>query len=308
MVAGDGSRLVPGRGELHLDHVAHFVPDLDTAGDVLERAGFVLTPSTAQANRTAGGMVPSGMANRCIMLREGYVELLTAVSPSPLATQFEAAVGRYVGLHLLAFATDEPEEAFRRLEREGFRPGEPISLTRPVEDEGGQTHEARFTVMRVAPEGMPEGRVQILKHHTPDVVWQERWTAHPNGVEALEAVLICVEDPREAADRFGRFLGRIPAADGRTVAVRLERGACIFVSPGELSAVAPFCPTVPVLPMMIAAALRSRDVGATGEALAKAGFERRGAPDAAAPTYACPPCIGGFVTLVPEGRSADWAG
>ena len=222
MAAGNGSRQVPGRGELHLDHVAHFVPDLEAAGDVLERAGFVLTPFTAQANRTAGGMVPTGMANRCIMLREGYVEFLTAVSPSPLATQFAAAVGRYVGLHLLAFATDEPEEAFRRLEREGFRPGEPVSLTRPVEDEGGRAHEARFTVMRVAPESMPEGRIQILKHHTPDVVWQERWTAHPNGVEALEAVLICVEDPQEAAKRFGRLLGRTPEVDGRTLAVRLD--------------------------------------------------------------------------------------
>ena len=99
-----------------------------------------------------------------------------------------------------------------------------------------------------------------------------------------------------------------PAAVGRTVAVRLERGACVFVSPGDLPTVAPFCPAAPVLPMMIATALRSRDVEATGEALSAAGFERRGEPDAAAPTYACSPCIGGFVTLVPEGRSADWAG
>ena len=72
--------------------------------------------------------------------------------------------------------------------------------------------------------------------------------------------------------------------------------------------VAPFCPAAPILPMMIAAALRCRDVEAAGEALSAAGFERRDGPDAAAPTYACPPCPGGFVTLVPEGRSADWAG
>ena len=64
------AKQLPGPSEIFLDHLAHFVPNLDEAGATLERLGFRLTPFTAQQNRTPQGMVPAGMANRCIMLRE----------------------------------------------------------------------------------------------------------------------------------------------------------------------------------------------------------------------------------------------
>src|SRR3546814_7043853 len=76
------ARQVPDRGEVFLDHLAHFVPSLDCAAAALEKLGFRLTPFAAQRNRTSNGTEPSGMANRCVMLREGYLEFLTAVSQS----------------------------------------------------------------------------------------------------------------------------------------------------------------------------------------------------------------------------------
>src|SRR3546814_5369538 len=57
---------------------------------------------------------------------------------------------------------------------------------------------------------MPEGRIQLLEHHTRDAVWQARWLGHANGIVALKAVLIAVADPEAAAARFGRFTGRAP--------------------------------------------------------------------------------------------------
>src|SRR3546814_3185414 len=68
------ARQLPDRGEIFLDHLAHFVPSLDCAAAVLEKLGFRLTPFAAQRNRTPNGNEPSGMANRCVMLREGYLE------------------------------------------------------------------------------------------------------------------------------------------------------------------------------------------------------------------------------------------
>lgn len=74
------ARQLPNRDEVYLDHLAHFVPSLERAAATLERLGFRLTPFAAQQNRTTAGATPSGMANRCVMLHEGYLEFLTAVS------------------------------------------------------------------------------------------------------------------------------------------------------------------------------------------------------------------------------------
>jgi Glyoxalase-like domain len=56
---------LPGPGAVFLDHVAHFVPDMDAAASALERYGFHLTPFTAQTNRVNGKPLPAGTGNRC---------------------------------------------------------------------------------------------------------------------------------------------------------------------------------------------------------------------------------------------------
>src|SRR3546814_13485114 len=103
------------------------------------------------------------------------MEFLTAVSQSELARQFRTATARHVGLHLVAFSVGDWQAAQARLASNDFRPNDPVHLTRPVEDEDGTLREARFTVLRVPPEVMPEGRIQLLDHHTQDAVWQARW-------------------------------------------------------------------------------------------------------------------------------------
>jgi len=62
----------PAPGELVIDHVAHFVEDLDATTAVLEALGFVATPRSDQATRDAeGNETPAGQANRCVMLDAG---------------------------------------------------------------------------------------------------------------------------------------------------------------------------------------------------------------------------------------------
>src|SRR5438477_7962660 len=62
----------PPPGELFLDHVSHFVRDLDAAAGLLEQLGFVVAPVSVQ--EVAGSRVG---ANRCVMLEQGYIEILT---------------------------------------------------------------------------------------------------------------------------------------------------------------------------------------------------------------------------------------
>ena len=74
---------LPPPGKLNIDHVAHFVPHIDAASTALARAGFTLTPFSEQAHRLepGGPLVPAGSGNRCVMLREGYLEFLTRIAP-----------------------------------------------------------------------------------------------------------------------------------------------------------------------------------------------------------------------------------
>jgi hypothetical protein len=135
----------------------------------------------------------------------------------------------------------------------------------------------RFSVVRVPPGKMPEGRIQILQHHTPDLMWQARWLDHPNRVQTLLSILLAVIDPEEAANRFGRFIGR--SADKlrpdlwRVVA---DRGDLAFVAAEALSSVLPDSQP-PTTPFMAAYALGSRDLAATtGYASTIAAVEKLG--------------------------------
>src|SRR3546814_12576715 len=103
------------------------------------------------------------------------MEFLTAVSQSELARQFRTATARHVGLHLVAFSVGDWQAAQARLASNDFRPNDPVHLARTVEDADGKLREARFTVLRVPPEVMPDGRIQLMAHHSRDTAWQARW-------------------------------------------------------------------------------------------------------------------------------------
>ena len=79
------------------------------------------------------------------------------------------------------------------------------------------TATAAFTVARVEPGEMAEGRIQVLTHHTEDAVWQRRWLAHPNGALGLASLAIAVADVDEAARALCALHAAAGGADtGRT--------------------------------------------------------------------------------------------
>src|SRR4051812_17508777 len=159
---------IPRAGELTLDHVAHFVPHIDNAAPALEKLGFTLTPFSAQSHRleSDGPLIEAGTGNRCIMFKRGYVECLTPTGDTPRATQLRSAMQRYTGVHLLAFGTAAPDLDPARLVAQGFDPYSPVALQRQIPTPDGEDT-ARFTVVRVPPDKMAEGRVQFCQQHTP---------------------------------------------------------------------------------------------------------------------------------------------
>ena len=226
---------LPDAGAVFLDHVAHFVPAMDWAAQALEDCGFRLTPFTAQTNRIDGQAVTAGTGNRCAMLRRGYLEILAATAATPLAQQLQERLARHVGLHLAAFGSADAAAEHRRLAAAGFPILPLVDMRRPVMTEDGEA-EARFTIARIAPGAMAEGRMQFLTHHTPDLVWRKPDLDHPNGAQALAAVWIAAVDPAESAERFARFTGRPARRDGAVTTIALERGALRFATAEYLAA------------------------------------------------------------------------
>src|SRR5215472_19197576 len=196
---------LPAGDEIFLDHVAHFVSDPEAASRALVRAGFAPTPLSIQVNPDpAGGPPrPTGTGNVTCMLDRGYLEVLFKTADTPLTQEFEAAMVRYHGVHLAAFAVADASATHARLAQSGFRMQPLVAMQRPVGTEAGEDI-AAFSVVRVAPDEMPEGRVQALTHLTERTVWQPRWLAHPNGAISLLDVVIAETDLEEAVGRFRR--------------------------------------------------------------------------------------------------------
>ena len=253
-----------------LDHVAHFVPHIDAASSALETLGFTLTPFSAHSHRSepGGPLVPAGAGNRCVMLERGYLEIVTPTGDTPHAGQLRAAIKRYAGAHLIAFGTAAPEADHARIRKSGFDPLPPVSLQRQIGTESGEGT-VRFTVVRVPPGTMPEGRIQFCKHHTPELIWQERWLNHRNRATALTGVILCVSDAQEAAQRFARYTGLLAQVGGSAWRLDTRRGYLVFVDRDTLQRRLDVAP--PSLPWIAGYMLESADIGATGDCLRNAG-------------------------------------
>lgn len=235
MRAADRQRPPP--GALTLDHVSHFVPDLDAAGALLAQLGFAVTPRSAQVTQEG----PAGTANRCVMLNEGYLEFLTPTADTPNAQRMRKSMRRYRGVHLVCFGTPAAQEEHARLERHGFKPQPLVHLARKVED-GMQV---RFSVVRAAPGKMPEGRVQYVQHLVPEAIWRPRHLRHRNGVRGLAAAYVVASDPVRAAARWARFMGGLPRREGRFIALPTDRGKVLIGTRAQLQSLLGAAPRSP---------------------------------------------------------------
>jgi hypothetical protein len=243
-------RRLPLAGEIFLDHIAHFVDDAEAAARALARAGFAPTPVSVQVNPGPAGGPPrlTGTGNIACMLDRGYLEILFRTADTPLARELDAAVARYRGVHLAAFAVADAAAMHTRLGEAGFRTQPLVSMQRPVETVDGDGI-AAFSVVRLAPGEMPEGRVQALTHHTEATVWQQRWLSHPNGAAGLVDVVIAEADVDEAATRFRRFLDREPQVGRFGPFFQLDRGHVQLVPAASLGELFPRL-AAPGLPFM----------------------------------------------------------
>ena len=265
---------LPQGQQVFLDHVGHFVRDKEAARAALARAGFAPTPISIQENVDPSGK-PSrtGTGNLTAMLRRGYIEALFKTADTPLGLELDAAMARHAGVHLAAFSVADAAQVHGRLARDGFRVRPLVAMQRPVPTERGEGS-AAFTVARVEPGEMPEGRIQFLTHRTEDTVWQQRWLTHPNTALGLLGLLIAVADADEASGRFARFTGKSLRANRFGKMLQLDRGHLQFVSADVFAVLVPGAP-VPSLPFMGAYGIAVRSLATLAGRLRDAGVRAR---------------------------------
>lgn len=207
-----------------LDHAGIFAHSLDEIAAQYERLGFLLTPFSQHSSTDpqTGVVVQRGTANRCAMLGQGYIELLAIVDPSLDVRGLDLGLGHHVGLHILALGCAQPEQSLAALKDRGFTP-RLADLRRTLDTPEGP-RQVVFTQVRVPPAEMPEGMVFLLRHETPQWMWQQRYLSHPNGAQALTGVVVQVADVGAVAQRYARFLGLAPQRHGAGYRLDLPQG------------------------------------------------------------------------------------
>lgn len=191
--------------DLTLDHVGVIAHDLASAAARWERLGFTLAPLSRQRGAVPGetGMRPWATANRCVILRQGYLELIgtvdaaayTAYNPYNPWTRFLA---RFEGMHLLALRCAEADAAYARLAPDAPFLDPPIARERKLVYRS-EERSMRFRNIFSRDADCPEGRYIVIEHQTPELLWQDELMAHANGALALEEAVVVGDDAALAA-------------------------------------------------------------------------------------------------------------
>ena len=212
-----------------LDHVGVVGRDLDGLAEMFGRLGFCLTPLA----RHAGGRT----GNRCVMLRQGYLELIATVDGGASAT-IDRFLARHGGAHIVALGVGDEDAALARLRRAGIDQAQMSHTDRAVDDAEPDGMRARFALI-TSPD-LEAARINLIHHLTPETVWQERFLSHPNHAAALAEVIIVAATPAVTAAGLSRVAGRPLAPDPRGgYALDLPQGRLRIVPPDGAAALLP---------------------------------------------------------------------
>ena len=161
-----------------VDHVVvNALFELDAACEIFTALGFAVSPR---------GYHSLGSMNHLVMSSGAYLELV-GVPRSGL--QRADVMNSPPGLSGLVFKSQDADATYARMVAEGLAVLPPLDFSRPVET-SGVTREARFRIVRAAPECFPAGRIYFCQHLTPELVWNGEGLDHANGFRRLVSTTV----------------------------------------------------------------------------------------------------------------------
>jgi len=214
-----------------IDHTLVGVRDLEAARASWSRLGFTVTPR--------GRHIGWGTGNYCVMLEEGYIELLGIVDPGKFSNNLDQLLEKREGLLGLAFATPDANACRDALAAAGLKPDGPKQLKRDLELPTG-TVTPEFRLVFLPPESTPEVSAFVTHHLSPELIRRPDWLQHANGAQRLLSVTVVCADPVTAALGYLPIFGpeRIKVTDHMT-SVSCGTGALRFMKADTLIQVYP---------------------------------------------------------------------
>jgi len=185
--------------KVSIDHIVmNTLYDMDEARECLASIGFSLTPR---------GYHSLGSINHLVVLKDSYLELVGL----PLNTDKirKELLEHPKGINGLVFSENDPSSRHARLQEMGFDVQLPQNFSRPVECSDGVI-DASFTAVRITADTFPAGRVYFCQHHTPELVWRDEWSIHPNTTYSLSGLTVVGVDPEKDAYAYGRCINETP--------------------------------------------------------------------------------------------------
>jgi hypothetical protein len=205
-----------------LDHTLVGVRDLEAARAAWERLGFTLTPR--------GRHIGWGTGNYCIMLEQGYIELLGILDPTQFTNDLDKFLAEREGLLGFAFRSRDSDATAKWLAAEGLTPNGPKDLKRALELKEGEVLPA-FRLLFLPPQQMPGVRAFFCQHLTPDLIRRGPWLVHAIRAVSLKAVIAVVERPGDLAPAYARLFGTSAiSGEGDSLRVDCGEGELLFVT------------------------------------------------------------------------------
>jgi hypothetical protein len=240
-------------------HLGLIGRDLDAAVRQYEKLGFAFTSMSLPRIPLTPGGVPEalGVANRCAIFHDNYLEMLGVVDAARWAAitveqrgpyDIDRPLKRYAGLHVMHFATSDIASVHARLTAKNLHPSEIRPFQRPVDMPGGpQTMRAQ--TVSFPPADNPEALLQIAQHDTPELVLQPRFMQHPNGAISLSEAIVCVAEPDRVAERYAAYTAHPVRRSGALRIVDLGAVRVVVTDPDHLGEILPgqAAPTLPFL-------------------------------------------------------------
>lgn len=211
---------------LDLDHVGCIVNAFTAGAAQWERLGFSLTPVSRQRGAVPGraGFHPWATANRCVILRDTYLELIGVVDAAAF-NPWAQFIANNEGLHILALRCRDAESAHSVLSGRTDALLPPVPRERML-DVDGEPRAMRFRNIFSRDEVWPEARYLVIEHQTPEYLWQPRYQRHANGACDLVAVTFVADDPSVLVPRLNALGADVIAQDDACISAKLPgRGA-----------------------------------------------------------------------------------
>jgi catechol 2,3-dioxygenase-like lactoylglutathione lyase family enzyme len=259
-----------------LHHVGLITSNMDAVIKRYEQLGFSFTPLSMPRIVLKPGDEPKelGVGNRCAMFRNNYLEVLGLVNGETYSKitkaqrgpyDIDGPLGRYEGLHVMHFGTDNLEAVRERLVRQKTPCSEIKPFQRLVDTPNGpQMMRAQSLFF---PQGSdPEALIQIAQHLTPELMFQPRYQHHRNTAQAVTGIIVCAPDPLKYAEKYRMYTGSENVQKGNAQVIDLGYSRVTVIGPEHIDEIIPGC-VPPTLPYLAGFTIAVSDINMTGKVL-----------------------------------------